>query len=143
MSEQLIYGDETRLLPWALTRIGLHAFRRDAYAIGLERNGELVAVAVYDNFSACDCNMHIASDGSGHWLSKKLLAAVFAYPFGQLGFRRVTALVPSKNLAALRFDQNIGFVYEGLHRDALPDDHLISLGLLRGDCRFFHEETPR
>lgn len=141
MTTRLIYGEEDRLLPWALKRIGLSDFRRDAYSIGLERDGELVAVVVYDGFSECDCNMHIASDGTGKWMNKSLLLAAFAYPFAQLGLRRVTGLVPAKNTKALEFDKNIGFVVEGYHPNALHDDALISLGMLRENCRFFREDT--
>lgn len=142
MTTRLIYGQEDRLLPWASARIGIPRFRRDAYCIGLERDGELVAVVVFDCFSDTDCNMHIASDGTGRWMNKSLLLAAFAYPFGQLGLRRVTGLVPAKNQAALNFDQNLGFVREGYHKHALPDDDIISLGMLREDCRFFKDIEP-
>lgn len=140
MSATVIYGNEDRLLPWALERIGLSGFRRDAYTLGLERDGEIVAVVVFDGFSECDCNMHIASDGTGRWMNKSLLLSAFAYPFIQLNLRRVTGLVPAKNNKALEFDQNIGFTVEGKHPHALPDDDLISLGLLRENCRFIPEE---
>lgn len=136
---RLVYGEEERLLPWAQERIGVR-FRRDAYTIGLERDGEIVAVVVFDNFSEADVNMHIASDGSRAWLNKSLLVAAFAYPFIQLGLRRVTGMVPAKNTAALKFDEHIGFVREGYHRNATPDDDLVSLGLLRQSCRFIPEE---
>jgi RimJ/RimL family protein N-acetyltransferase len=140
MSAKLIYGDEHRLLPWAKERIGV-SFRRDAYSIGLERDGQIVAVVVYDNFSDADCNMHIASDGSRAWMNKSLLVAAFAYPFVQLGLRRVTGVVPAKNSAALAFDEHIGFSREGYHPHALPDDDLVSLGLLRENCRFIPRGT--
>lgn len=142
MTTRLIYGQEDRLLPWACTRIGIPAFRRDAYSLGLERDGEIVAVVVFDCFSETDCNMHIASDGTGRWLNKELLLAAFSYPFGQLGLRRVTGLVPAKNEAALRFDENLGFVREGYHKHALLDDDMISLGMLRENCRFFKDIEP-
>ena len=131
----IIYGHEEILLPWAQERVGV-TFRRDAYTLGLERNGSLVAVVVFDNFSDADCNMHVASDGTRSWMSKNLLLATFAYPFTQLGLRRVTAMVPAKNAQALAFDEHIGFVREGYHPHALPDDDLVSLGLLRENCRF-------
>lgn len=143
MTAKLIYGEEDRLIPWALSRIGIPAFRRDAYSIGLERNGELVAVVVYDSFSECDVNMHIASDGTSRWMNKALLLAAFAYPFGQLGLRRVTGMVPAKNEAALKFDENLGFVREGYHRNALPDDDLVSLAMFRENCRFYKEPAPQ
>jgi len=135
MASHLIYGQEDRLLPWAQERIGV-AFRRDAYTLGLEKGGELVAVVVYDGFSEFDCNMHIASDGSSAWMNKSLLVSAFAYPFIQLKLNRVTGLVPSKNEAALKFDEHLGFEREGLHRKACGDDDLISLGMLKENCRF-------
>lgn len=135
----LIYGEMERLLPWAQERIGV-TFRPDAYTIGLERDGEIVAVVVFDNFSECDANMHIASDGTRAWMNKELLISSFCYPFVQIGLKRLTGLVPAKNAQALAFDEHIGFVREGYHPDAHPDDDLISLGMLRKNCRFIPKE---
>lgn len=143
MSARVIYGEEARLLPWAEKRIGIGHFRTDAKSMGLERDGELVAVVVFDGFSSCDCNMHIASDGTKRWLNKELLLSSFAYPFTQLGLRRVTGLVPAKNDAALAFDQNLGFEFEGRCRHALADDDIIILGMLRENCRFIAHEEPK
>lgn len=132
----LIYGQEDRLLPWAQDRVSV-AFRRDAYTLGLEKNGELVAVVVYDSFGETDCAMHIASDGTKAWMNKALLLSAFAYPFKQLGLLRVTGLVPADNNAALEFDKNLGFKEEGYHPKAGPGGKdLVSLGLLKENCRF-------
>jgi RimJ/RimL family protein N-acetyltransferase len=135
MASHLIYGQEDRLLPWAQERIGV-AFRRDAYTIGLEKDGELVAVVIYDSFGEFDCNMHIASDGTSAWMNKSLLVSAFAYPFLQLKLNRVTGLVPAKNEIALKFDEHLGFVREGYHPKGCKNDDLISLGMLKENCRF-------
>lgn len=136
----LIYGQEERLLPWAQKLTGVK-FRDDAKTIGIERDGEIRAVTVFDNFGETDCNMHIASDGSKAWMSKQLLLASFAYPFVQCGFLRVTGLVPADNEDALRFDEHLGFVREGYHPKAGPGGKdLVSMGLLRSRCRFIPEE---
>lgn len=141
MTAQLIYGNEDRLLPWAQTRIGA-TFRRDAYTIGLERDGQIAAVVVFDGFGETDCAMHIASDGTRAWMNKSLLLSAFAYPFEQLGLLRVTGMVPADNEAALAFDENLGFVREGYHPQAGPGGKdLISLGLLRKNCRFVGRHT--
>lgn len=140
MTTRLIYGDEGRLLPWAAGRVGLIKFRRDAYTIGLERDGGLVAVVVYDNFSDTDVNMHIASDGSRSWMNKELLVSAFAYPFIQLRLNRVTGMVPARNSAALAFDEHLGFVREGYHPKAAHGDDIVSLGMLRENCRFIPKE---
>lgn len=138
MSE-VVYGQDERLLPWAQERIGV-TFRPDAKTIGLERDGEIRAVVVFDNFSECDAQMHIASDGSRAWMSKALLLSAFSYPFNQLGLLRLTGLVVADNQAALDFDQNIGFVKEGYHPKAGPGGKdLISLGLLAENCRFWRK----
>lgn len=139
-TSQLIYGQEDRLLPWAQERIGLGPFRRDAYSIGLEKDGVIVSVAVFDNFSTADCHVHLASDGSKAWMNKAYLLAAFAYPFTQLGLRRLTGVVPAKNAAALAFDEHIGFVREGYCPHALPDDDIVILGMLRENCRFIDRE---
>lgn len=140
MTARLIYGNEDRLLPWASARIGIPSFRRDAFSLGLEKEGELVAVVVFDCFSDTECNLHIASDGTRSWMSKSLLLATFAYPFTQLRLRRVTALVPASNTDAINFDKHIGFVEEGCHRKAAPDgEDMISLGMLREECRWIPE----
>jgi len=139
MTAQVIYGQEERLLPWAAERTGGGRFRPDAYTIGLERDGKLVAVVVFDGFSECDCNIHIASDGTRAWMNKELLLRTFAYPFVQLGYRRITGLVPAKNAQALAFNEHLGFEREGLCRYGLPDDDLVIMGLLRERCRFIPE----
>jgi RimJ/RimL family protein N-acetyltransferase len=138
---RLIYGEDDRLLPWALERTGIPGFRPDARTIGYERDGETVAVVVFDGFSEIDCNMHIASDGTRRWLTRELLTAAFAFPFIQCGLRRVTGLVPARNVAALRFDEHIGFRREGYHARAAKDGDLVSLGMLREWCRFLPQES--
>lgn len=140
MATRLVYGEEGRLLPWALDKIGIASFRPDARAIGLERDGELVAVVVFDSFSSCDANMHIASDGTKRWMTAGLLHAAFAYPFVQMRLKRLTGIVPAKNWDAIAFDEHIGFRREGYCPEALPDDDVVILGMRRADCRFIPEE---
>ena len=139
---KLIYGENERMLPWAAPRIGVTAFRSDAQTIGYERDGELVAVVVFDGFSHGDGYMHVASDGSRRWLTRELLTAAFAYPFIQCRLRRITALVPAKNHVALKFDEELGFRREGYHPHAAESGgDIISLGMLREQCRFLPQEA--
>ena len=137
-----IYDDQERLISWASEVIGFTP-RPDVQHMGWQENGVLRAVVLWDGFSECDCNIHIASDGTGRWLRRPFLRAAFAHPFAQWNLRRVTALVPSKNTAALRFDLHLGFKREGVIRHALPDDDITILGLLREDCRFIPQEYRR
>lgn len=143
MVMQIVYGEESRLLPWAAERIGVRRFRTDAYSIGQERDGELCAVVVFDNFTEHDCMMHVASDGSRRWLTRDLLVSAFAYPFIQLGLRRVTSPIASRNKDSLAFNQHLGFKQEGRHPFAAGDDDVITLGLLREQCRFVDQNLLR
>lgn len=137
---EFVTEDQPGLLAWAAERIGLVCFRNDAKAIGIQRRGELVAVVVYDCFGQCDCNMHVASDGSRRWLTRSVLIQVFGYPFVQLGLRRVNALIPAKKTDAIRFNEHLGFKLEGYCPEAMPDDDLQIRGMLRRECRFIPQE---
>lgn len=137
MTELLKHSAE--LVTWASDKIHFEP-RPDVKSMGLLINGQLKAVTLWDGFSKCDCNIHIASDGSGHWLTRKFLGMSFFVPFVQWDMRRVTALVPARNERALKFDYHLGFTHEGYCRNALPDDDLVILGMLREDCRFIHSK---
>lgn len=136
----LIYNEREELLSWACARIGIASFRQDAHAIGLRRDGRIVAVCVFDAFSSFDCAMHIASDGSGHWLTREFRHAVFMYPFVQCGYRRVYSPIAESNKRALRFNLKLGFRVEGIHPYGARDGALITTGLLRDACRFIPKE---
>lgn len=133
------FHDQDEMIKWAAERIG-YPFGDEAQAIGLERNDELAAVVIYDRFSEADCNMHVASNGSGHWLSLEFLRVVFWYPLVRLGLRRVSAVVPASNERALKFDEHLGFVREGYCPNALPDDDVVIMGMLKQHCRWIPKE---
>ena len=137
---KVIYGDDERFIRWAAQRIGIASFRADARAIGLEDETGIRAAVVFDGFSKCDANMHVASDDTGSWMTREYLVRCFSYPFIQCGLRRVTGLVPAKNEAALKFDLHLGFRLEGRCRDALPDDDIIILGMTRKECIYIPKE---
>lgn len=135
---ELVYNDDS-LITWAAEKIGFDP-RPDVVPIGWRENGEIRAVTLYDGFSKCDCNIHIASDGKPHWFRRQFLIASFMHPFVQWDLQRITGLVPAKNTRALKFDLHLGFKQEGVIRRALQDDDIIILGMLRSECRFIPPE---
>ena len=108
----------------------------DYTALGLIRGGVLVAGVIYNHFSGPNILMHVGAVPGRQWLNRRFLFAAFDYPFNQLGCRRVTGLVPKRNKVARKFDEHLGFVYEGNMQHALPDDDLIVYGLLREKCKW-------
>ncbi len=121
---------------WVHSRIG-YGFPFENYtAIGLERDGELVAGAVFNCFTGPDSEISIAAD----FVTRSALVAVFRYVFVQLDCSRVTVHVPSKAKKTLLFCKRIGFVIEGRKRRAIVGDDLIALGMLKDECRWIHEK---
>jgi RimJ/RimL family protein N-acetyltransferase len=134
---RIVHDERRRVGEWVRERVALSQGWGEWYsAIGLERDGELVAGVVYNYYSVYDIAMHVASDGSRRWMTKDFLRAVFSYPFVQLGCKRVTGYVLSRNTAARRFDEHIGFVREGVMRQAGGDDDVIVYGMLESECRW-------
>lgn len=138
---KLIYNDPERLKEWASAHYPDASVDGDTHSIGLEIDGSLVVVCLYNGFTNHDCAMHVVSDGSRRWCSRGFLAAAFAYPFQQLNLSRVTAYVPARNTDALILDLKLGFVPEGIKREAMGDDDLVVLGMLRRDCKWLPKEV--
>lgn len=134
MTERLVYH-EGRLLAWLLERCDGQP-REDAEVIGVERDGQLVAVVLFDTFSPTGCHVHIAAEGR-RWFSRSAAAGIFAFPFVQCGHARVTATVPADNREACRLAAMLGFRREGVMREAgTGGEDFIVYGLLRRECRF-------
>ena len=105
-------------------------------ALGLLRNGRLVAGVIYNSYEEGNVCMHVAA--SPGVLTRKAIFAAFDYPFNQLGKRRVTAMIPAKNKKAIAFNEGLGFKYEGTMRHYFNDDDALIYGMLREDCRFLN-----
>lgn len=106
-------------------------------AIGLERNGELIAGVVYEGFNGHNIFMHVAAQPGARWLTRSYLRACFAYPFEQCRVHRITGYVEANNLNARRFDEHIGFTEEARLRGAASDggDAIIYV-MYKKDCRY-------
>lgn len=131
----VIYGQNERVIQWVGQRIDEDDFGQ-AEAIGLEKDGELIAGVVYNWYTGPSICMHVAGEGR-QWLNRDFLFRVFAYPFLQLECNRVTGLVRTDNLDAQRFDEHIGFVREGvIRRGATDGTDFILYGMLKEECRW-------
>ncbi|MRN43474.1 MULTISPECIES: GNAT family protein [unclassified Brucella] len=137
MSYEYDYEQRRIYKEWAAHQIGIDQFRSDATTIAVLKEKQIIGVTVFDTFSPGECQVHVASDGSRRWLTRDYLRMVFAYPFVQLQFRRVTSLVPETNTASARFCAHTGFREEGRLREAgLHGEDLIVFGMLRRECRW-------
>lgn len=133
---RIVIGQDDRVGRWVCERTGGTWSPADARAIGLERNGELVAGVVYDHYNGASVCMHVASDGSRSWLNRAYLKYCFEYPFNHMKVRKIIGEVPSNNEDALRFDKHLGFREEARIADAAPGGDIILLTMTRAQCRW-------
>jgi RimJ/RimL family protein N-acetyltransferase len=131
----IVWDQPEHVGTWVCERTGGKYSSVDSAAIGLERNGSLIAGVLFDHYNGRSIAMHVAADGP-HWLNRAYLKACFAYPFIQLGVEKILGLVDSMNVAARRFDEHLGFVLEATIRDAAPHGDLLIYSMTADQCRF-------
>lgn len=81
-------------------------------ALGMHKDGQIIAGVVFDNYTGRNIFMHVAGIGR-HWLTREFLWMGFDYPFNQLGLERVSGLVTETNTAAMTFDKHLGLARRG------------------------------
>ncbi len=113
----------------------------DCVAIGVIRFKRLIGGVVYNNYHPQIGNVwvHFAFDDP-RWATPSVMGSVCAYPFIQLGCKRVTAIVKRKNKRSRTFiEKGIGFRLEGCIRKGFGNDDAMIYGLLRHECRWLEE----
>lgn len=122
--------------PWVAEKTGGTYSPGSASVIGLEKDGELVAGVMFENYNGNSVQMHVASDGSKRWMTKEFLRAAFWYPFEQLKVKKIIGLVDSTNLPAQRFDEHLGFRRECTIADAGKVEDMIVYSMTREQCKY-------
>jgi RimJ/RimL family protein N-acetyltransferase len=99
-------------------------------AIGLERDGEIVAGVVFNNFTRHDVHVTVA----GERFTRGFLRAVGAYVFRQLGCLRMT--ITTEQERVIDYAKRLGAQTEGRTRNHFGQGrHGIVLGILREDWK--------
>lgn len=136
----MIYGHDAEVIEWVGKRLDCN-FESTDKAIGIARNGKIVAGVVYHNYRpGFNIEMSIASI-TPRWATKEVLRALFSYPFIQLGLPRVTGIAARDNASVRRFDERLGFVKEGIMRNAHSDGDAVIYGMLKNECKYI-EDSP-
>lgn len=133
----LIYGADDIICDWVVGHLGEFDFR-PAVAIGITDGQCLIAGVIYNNYrpSSRSIEMTIASI-SPKWCSRSTLYSLFAYPFIQLGVKRVEATSSVHNTKAHRFLEKLGFYKEGIGREAWPHGgDSVMYSLLKHECKW-------
>jgi RimJ/RimL family protein N-acetyltransferase len=100
-------------------------------AMGIERDGEIVAGAVFNCYTGHDVEITVAGKG---W-TRAFFKAVGAYVFDQLRCVRFQFTTADENTA--RLSERLGGQREGLLRDKFGHGrHGIVIGVLKSEYRF-------
>ena len=132
----IVYGDG--LCKWASLQLFGHpeGFDEKAVAIGVERNGKVIASVVYTDYHDHMIEMHIASVDK-RWATRHNLKVFFSYPFHQLKLDRVQAILAASNEGAISMAKRLGFTQEGYHPKAfIGGVDAVSFGMLKQDCKW-------
>lgn len=106
-------------------------------AIGLERNGVLVAGAVYEGYNGANVWVHLAAEPGARWMTREYLRYCFHYPFNEMGVKRLSGYVDASNQNAIRLNEHLGYRREALLAGAAPDGGDVIIYVMRKeDCRF-------
>ncbi len=133
-SRTLVFGENERVGRWIEAHEG-GQYRDGSQCIGLERNGELVAGALFDYHNGASVYVHVAL-ADKRALGRDFLRACFRYAFIQLGCEVLIGLVAGDNVAAQRLDEHLGFHVEHTIKGAHPSGALHIYTMRKQECRW-------
>lgn len=129
-------SNQEGLLRQAAIWHGQDAMRAESVAFGvIDKDGRLHAVVTMDNHTATSCDLHIASNGSGKWATRKVIKTICAYVFDHLGLIKVKTTVPHWNIKALVMCLHLGLKIEGSTKCGAHDgSDGVCFGMIRSEC---------
>lgn len=134
-----LVNDKERIGAWVAARCRQTASWGSFYALGAERDGELVAGIVMNNYNGANAFAHIAIDRTGKDVFA-LCSAFCDYAFRFCGLRRLTATAGSNNPRLIAFDKKLGFEDEFVMIDAAPGGNLHVMVMRAETCKWLKDE---
>ena len=131
------------VVEWVAKRTNEYGNFGAAQGIGWQKDGEIVAGVVFNDYNGVNCCMHVAAVPGARWLRREYLWTCFDYPFRQLKVRRVTGLVGEGNLEARRFDEHLGFRLETTLEQAHPTGNLLVYRMFEEDCKWIKPDFAK
>ena len=131
-SSKLVTGSEI-IGPWVAKHCRMIWTPDNSQALGLERDGRLVAGVWYEDYNQRSVMAHIAIQGR---MSKEFLHAIFDYPFKQMGVSKIVCPVTENNEASIRLVQKFGFTESARLKDIHPSGDMIFYVMDRENCRY-------
>jgi hypothetical protein len=101
-------------------------------AIGLEKDGELVAGTVYEMWNGRSVVCHITWDQ----ITPAYLAAVYDYPYNVANVDKIIGPISSNHTRALKLVTKMGFSEEARIKDGAPDGDIVFMTQTPDRCRY-------
>jgi RimJ/RimL family protein N-acetyltransferase len=120
---------------WAAKRLNCGYFEDRSQAIGLQKNSDLIAAVIYENWNGTSVYCHVVFEGR---LTTRYLREVFRYPFIDCGVNKIIAPINSGNEKAQQLVKNMGFVEEARITGAVANGDVVFYTLTKQDCRFIN-----
>jgi RimJ/RimL family protein N-acetyltransferase len=138
----LVFGHDALVAAWVRSRLEAAPLDGPVVAIGVASGDDIVAGVVYSQYVVTDSvEMTVAAAAGQPWLNRRFLHTFFAYPFVQLGVRRVVSLIRDGNAPSRRLVEGLGFQLEGRLREGWSEDEdLLVYGLLKRECRWLRTD---
>lgn len=137
----VIYGADAEITGWVAKRIPGYVTSPGARALGVVKDGRIVAGVTYERFNGANIEASIAAEPGARWADRRVLHHIFAYPFLQLGVEAVTLLVALDNFASLNLATKLGFSQVAIVPFAAPGGvPLVVLQQYREQCRWLRHE---
>jgi RimJ/RimL family protein N-acetyltransferase len=109
----------------------------NSQSIGLEKDGNIVAGVIYEDWNGQSIVCHIAVIGN---LTPTFVAKIFDYVFRQLGVYKIIAPVASINSESIQLVTHMGFKEEAIIKDAHPSGDIVIFTMTKNECRFLGEK---
>lgn len=138
---RLVFDERERVARWVAQGGDPLARYGNYYAMGAERDGELVAGIVVDHLAAgANAYAHITITKPGKD-TFALIRAFFDYAFNQCKLKRVSGMCPSTNSKALAFEKRIGFEVEFVIKDGAAGGDMLLMVIRPETCKWLKRET--
>ena len=131
MAGNIVSGPEVG--HWVASKHGGNYAESTSQAIGLERDGKLIAGVIYEGWNHKSIVCHIAIEGA---VTRAFMKAVCEYAFHTCGAHKVIGPIPSDNEKAIKNAARIGFTEEARIKDAAPNGDIIMFTITADQCRF-------
>lgn len=131
MGWNIVQGEEVGR--WVAQRIAGEFYSETSSAIGLTKDGKIIAGVIYENWNRASIFCHIALEGR---MTKAYLKAIFDYPFNVCNVKKIIVPVVSNHAKSIKLVTNMGFTEEARIKDGSENGDIIFLTMTKENCRF-------